>query len=74
MTEDEKIKYKRSIAKLEELGDFIYSTCAAITCVLIIYFMIAITMFQINNPKANELSLLTHAWAVIAFVRVDEFQ
>lgn len=39
-----------------------------------LYFLIAAAVFQIRNPKANEMQIYVYFYEVVTFKKIEEFQ
>ena len=67
-------KYADDITKLQRLGDVVYTICAGITIGFIFYFALALMVFQMKNPKVNELTFITHLYDIMTFATVEDLQ
>ena len=44
------------------------------TAIALLAYAVPATVWTVNNPKANEMTILTHFKDVITFKKLDKFQ
>jgi hypothetical protein len=66
--------YSKDITKLQKLGDLVYTSIMGMACGFLFYFAFALMVFQMKNPKANELTVFTHLYDIMTFATVEDLQ